>query len=257
MDGGPSAPGGPGDDRCHRPSRARRQRHLGRCRGRASRSATAGSPSSICRRPATSRWPRPTAGCVISFNGEIYNFAELRAELEAARHRLPRPFRYRGAARRRARLGDRGDAEARSTACSRSRCGTGSSATLTLARDRLGKKPLYYGWFDGSLLFGSELKALLPHPAFSWEIDRDALGLLIQYAWLPSPYSIFQNVRKLPPASFSRSPQPTTPDDATPVAYWSARLAAEAGRRAAVRRVRSKRRPTGSRRCWATRCAAG
>lgn len=75
--------------------------------------------------------------------------------------------------------------------------------TLTLGRDRMGEKPLYYGW-QGSgnervFLFGSELKALKAHPAFSADIDRGALCLLLRYNYIPAPYSIYQGIAKLEP----------------------------------------------------------
>ena len=75
--------------------------------------------------------------------------------------------------------------------------------TLTLARDRIGEKPLYYGW-QGSgdervFLFGSELKALKAHPAFSADIDRGALCLLLRHSSIPAPHSIYQGISKLEP----------------------------------------------------------
>jgi asparagine synthase (glutamine-hydrolysing) len=73
---------------------------------------------------------------------------------------------------------------------------------LYLARDRLGEKPLYYGWQGGSFLFGSELKALKAHPSFQGEIDRGALALFFRHNYVPGPYSIYKNIYKLPAASF-------------------------------------------------------
>jgi asparagine synthase (glutamine-hydrolysing) len=75
--------------------------------------------------------------------------------------------------------------------------------TLTLARDRMGEKPLYYGW-QGSgnervFLFGSELKALKAHPAFVADIDRGALCLLLRHNYIPAPHSIYQGIAKLEP----------------------------------------------------------
>lgn len=70
---------------------------------------------------------------------------------------------------------------------------------LTLGRDRLGEKPLYYGWQGKTFLFGSELKGLKAHPAFNADISRDALGLFLRYNYIPSPYSIYQNIHKLKP----------------------------------------------------------
>lgn len=71
---------------------------------------------------------------------------------------------------------------------------------LHLVRDRLGEKPLYYGWIGDSFVFASELKALYVHPAWNGEIDREALALFLRFGYVPAPHSIFLNVRKLPPA---------------------------------------------------------
>jgi len=77
---------------------------------------------------------------------------------------------------------------------------------LSLARDRLGEKPLYYGWqgkgADRTFLFGSELKALAAHPAFGGEVDREALTLYMRHAYVPAPHSIYSGVKKLLPGSF-------------------------------------------------------
>lgn len=69
--------------------------------------------------------------------------------------------------------------------------------TLFLARDRFGKKPLYYTVADNQFIFGSELKALLKHPAVKREIDLNALSKYLAYEYVPSPYSIFRNIYKL------------------------------------------------------------
>ncbi len=99
-----------------------------------------------------------------------------------------------------------------------------ASRTLTLGRDRLGEKPLYYGWQgqgrDLTFLFGSELKALKEHPTFSAEIDRGALCLFMRHNYVPSPYSIYQGIRKLPAASLLTVSMESR--YAEPVAYWSA-----------------------------------
>ena len=94
---------------------------------------------------------------------------------------------------------------------------------LTLARDRIGEKPLYYGWCNGVFLFASELKALKAYPAWTGRIDRDALAGFMRYAYVPLPHSIYDGIRKLLPgtwvvlsatdsAGFWPDPQP----------YWSA-----------------------------------
>jgi asparagine synthase (glutamine-hydrolysing) len=99
--------------------------------------------------------------------------------------------------------------------------------TLTLARDRFGEKPLYYGVMRGRFLFASELKALRAYPEFSPDIDLSALALYLQRNCVPAPYSIYRDIKKLPPATvltvsadrFDREPQP----------YWSLAETAEHG----------------------------
>lgn len=103
--------------------------------------------------------------------------------------------------------------------------------TLTLGRDRLGEKPLYYGWqgvgHSAIFLFGSELKALSAHPSFVSDIDRNSLSLYMRYGYVPSPYSIYKNINKLMPGCMLT----VSLDRPTPnlKAYWSVGMAAEAG----------------------------
>ena len=84
-----------------------------------------------------------------------------------------------------------------------------SERELTLARDRMGEKPLYYEWIGNTFLFGSELKALLvssingdSRNRSDWEIDRDALCLYLRYNYVPAPYSIYKGIYKLLPAHY-------------------------------------------------------
>lgn len=138
---------------------------------------------------------------VISYNGEIYNFAELRRDLQSA------GVSFRGAS----------DTEVLVEACEH----WGLEDTLarligmfafalwdrdrrrlTLARDRLGIKPLYWGETGGTLLFGSELKSLRAHPAFSAPLDMQALAGYLRFGYVPTPLSIFQGIRKLRPGTF-------------------------------------------------------
>jgi len=92
---------------------------------------------------------------------------------------------------------------------------------LQLVRDRLGEKPLYYGWIGDIFVFGSELKALRGHPSFSAEVDRDAVALFLRVNCVPAPHSIFRGIWKLPPASILTIEPGRRSRDATPVTYWS------------------------------------
>lgn len=99
--------------------------------------------------------------------------------------------------------------------------------SLYLARDRIGEKPLYYGWQGDTFLFGSELKALRAHPAFNASVDRGALALLLRHNYVPGPYSIYTGIHKLPPGTLLRVE--TAQRDAQPVAWWSLGEVAERG----------------------------
>jgi len=167
---------------------------------------------------------------VIIFNGEIYNHQDLRDELDGA-GLVPV---WRGHSDTESLLGA---IEAWGLRKSLERA-TGMFAfalwdrlekRLSLARDRLGEKPLYYGRQrpDGPFLFGSELKALAQHPDFMREIDRRALTLLLRYNYVPAPFSIYRGVAKLPPASIltldAGSREPSIKQ------YWSGAAVAQAG----------------------------
>ena len=147
---------------------------------------------------------------VIAFNGEIYNHLALRRELE---HSLPDLFSHGG------RESWRGHSDTETLLAAFTAwgiegalkkcigmfalaCWDRQTRVLTLARDRLGEKPLYYGWQGDTFLFGSELKALRAHPAFSASIDRDALCLLMRHNYIPAPYSIYRGIAKLSPGCF-------------------------------------------------------
>lgn len=101
--------------------------------------------------------------------------------------------------------------------------------TLWLVRDRIGEKPLYYGWQGETLLFGSELSALKAHPAFNAVVDRDALALLLCRNYVPSPYSIYAGIHKLPPGTFLRVRSGAR--ELSPEPYWSLSEVAEQGLR--------------------------
>jgi asparagine synthase (glutamine-hydrolysing) len=95
---------------------------------------------------------------------------------------------------------------------------------LTLARDRLGEKPLYWGWCKGTLLFSSELKALRAHPQFKSVIDRDSLALYLRHGYIPAPYSIYTNINKLLPGhllSISLGEGEAIAKACVPSVYWN------------------------------------
>jgi len=158
---------------------------------------------------------------VIAFNGEIYNHLALRRELEkAARPPILAPEVQENDAGGLQEIAWRGHSDTETLLAGIEAWGLEATLkksvgmfaialwdrqvhTLTLARDRMGEKPLYYGWQGAgagrSFLFGSELKSLKAHPAFSAAIDRGALCLLLRHNYIPAPHSIYQGVAKLEP----------------------------------------------------------
>lgn len=161
---------------------------------------------------------------VIAFNGEIYNHLEIRAELESA-GAAPR---WRGHSDTETLLAgiDAWGVDAtvrRAAGMFAFALWDRQTGTLTLARDRLGEKPLYYGWQGTgnarTFLFGSELKALRPHPSFEGRIDRDALCLYMRHNNVGGDHSIYEGVAQLLPAHLltvsMRAPEPELRS------YWS------------------------------------
>ena len=139
----------------------------------------------------------------IVFNGEIYNHLKLRSDLEKQGGRFP----WRGHSDTETLLAgfEHWGIEATLKRC----IGMFAIAlwdkkeqSLTLMRDRMGEKPLYYGWQGDSFLFGSELKALCAHPHFKKNIDRNALCLYLRHSYVPAPHSIYQGISKVVPGTF-------------------------------------------------------
>ena len=198
------------------------------------RSGTAGL--SIIDLSAEGHQPMVSRGgdLIIVFNGEIYNFKDLRKDLETL------GYRFRGHSDTEVMLA--GFEQWGVETSLRRFNGMFALAmwdrrdrVLYLARDRVGKKPLYYGWAGDTLLFGSELKALRAHPAFRSGIDRNALALYLRFGYIPAPYTIYENIRKLPAATWLAIRAGDCGSNAEPVPYWSAREAAEAGLRNPIR----------------------
>ena len=177
---------------------------------------------------------------VLTYNGEIYNHSELRAELEAA---APPEGGWRG----------HSDSETLVECIS----AWGLERTLAklvgmfaialwdrqtrqlhLIRDRFGEKPLYYGWVGGNFVFASELQALRVVPGFDNCVDRRALGLFTRLGYVPAPLTIFERIYKLEPGCILtasgddlRTPLAVAPvpGDGIVRRYWSYRQVVEGG----------------------------
>lgn len=173
---------------------------------------------------------------VLSYNGEVYNHAELRARLEGAGERF------------------RGTSDSEVLLAALARWGTPGALgqvngmfafalwdrhdrRLTLARDRLGKKPLYYGRVGPAFAFASQLFALRTLPGFDASVDRTALSLFLRYGYVPAPYAMHRGIHKLPPGcvleldAAALAPGAALP---APHRYWSCAQAAQAGRAAPI-----------------------
>jgi asparagine synthase (glutamine-hydrolysing) len=169
--------------------------------------------------------PMQTKSCryVIVFNGEIYNHIDLRKEINLSG--IP--------------IGWKGHSDTETLLAAIELWGIERALKkvvgmfafalwdrhlhiLHLARDRMGEKPLYYGWQGTgpirSFLFGSELKALKAHPSFSAKVDRGSLGLLLRHSYIPAPYSIYEGISKLEPGSILSIS--LSDPDAVVTKYW-------------------------------------
>jgi asparagine synthase (glutamine-hydrolysing) len=95
--------------------------------------------------------------------------------------------------------------------------------TLYLGRDRMGEKPLYYGWHGGAFLFASELKALASYPDWQGQVDRQALHLFFRNCYIPAPYSIYENIHKLIPGTLLKLTKQDIASEKlpAPMPYWS------------------------------------
>lgn len=180
--------------------------------------------SSAGNQPMTSSY----ADFTIVFNGEIYNHLELRNELEKSGY-VPTWHGHSDTETLLAALVTWGIQETlkKIVGMFAFAIWDGKSQTLTLARDRMGEKPLYYGWQGDTFLFASELKAMKTHPSFKSEVDRQALKLFMSNNYIPAPFSIYKNIFKLLPGTYyslclrDRKEKSNT--------YWSVRQAVDSG----------------------------
>ena len=178
----------------------------------------------------------PCGRFVVSYNGEIYNHTELKKRVEETR-----PMSWRG----------HSDTEivlaaleifglettlAQANGMFAFALWDKETRTLTLARDRMGEKPLYVGWIGGAIAFASEPIAFRCLPGWTGEIDQQALGYLLRYGFIPAPLSIYNNIYKLPPAHYVQLSTKDCASNLSPRAftnrcrcYWNLpRIAAEA-----------------------------
>jgi asparagine synthase (glutamine-hydrolysing) len=160
---------------------------------------------------------------VLVFNGEIYNHHLLRRELSEVPYRGHSDTEVMLAAF--SRWGVR-EATSRFNGMFAFAVWDRHRRVLTLGRDRLGEKPLYFGMIGSRVIFGSELKALRAAPGFAAELDRDSITLFLRHGYIPAPRSVYRGIGKLLPGHLVE----IIPSGAgTPIAYWSAREAAERG----------------------------
>ncbi len=169
---------------------------------------------------------QPMASCdgnlILIYNGEIYNHLDIRKELVSAGWQL----------------NWRGHSDTETLLAALQHWGLAPTLkrlngmfafalwdrtrkTLSLARDRAGEKPLYYGVTGTSLLFASELKALKVFPEWKGLISRDVLALYLRHAYVPDPYSIYHDIHKLPPAHYVELSANKT--SAVTICYWDLR----------------------------------
>ncbi|TMI22963.1 asparagine synthase (glutamine-hydrolyzing) [Candidatus Bathyarchaeota archaeon] len=136
----------------------------------------------------------------VVFNGEIYNFREIRESLEKRGHQFQTDSDTETLVHLYEEFGAEGISRLRGMFAYA--LWDENRERLILARDRIGIKPLYYSFAGGRLLFGSELKSFLAVPAFTPEINPSAIEAYLTYLYIPGPQTVFRGVTELPPAHY-------------------------------------------------------
>lgn len=162
---------------------------------------------------------------ILTYNGEIYNFPELRRELQSHGYVFSSDSDTEVLLAAIAQWGVR-NAVKRCIGMFAFALWDKQDRSLTLVRDRLGIKPLYYGHVGESLIFASELKPFHKFPGFTAEVDRNVLASYFRFATVPAPHAIFRGVHKLRPGEIVTFKDGQEPQHEN---YWSMRETAEAG----------------------------
>ena len=165
---------------------------------------------------------------ILTYNGEVYNHLEIRKELEQSNPNI----KWKGSSDTETLL-EAIDFWGIKTTLKKTvgmfafGIWDKKNCSLTLAKDRMGEKPLYYGWQgEGDnkvFIFGSELKSLKVHPSFAGKINRDSIALQLRHNCIPAPYSIYQNIYKLYPGHYLHLNEKNLKKGLMPAqkAYWS------------------------------------
>jgi asparagine synthase (glutamine-hydrolysing) len=172
-------------------------------------------PSPDARQPMLS----PDGRLVISYNGELYNYRALRAELEAVGERFATQSDTEVLLRLLAREGEA--ALPKLVGMFAFALWDRENEALLLARDRLGIKPLVWGEVPGGIAFASEIRALEAHPGIDLTLDREALSQYLACLYVPAPLTMRKGIRKLPPGHLLRWQRGVLEG---PAAWWRPRV---------------------------------
>src|SRR6266571_2723260 len=184
-----------------------------------------------------------TGSVQVVLNGEIYNFGELRTCLADRGHRFATQSDTEVIVHAWEEFGE--ECVAHFNGMFAFALWDAERATLVLARDRLGEKPLYYAERDGWFVFGSEVRAVLEHPLVGRDLDLLGLSRYLTSAYVPDPHSVFEGIRKLPPGHLltvasGRTRAPSSPRRRASCPHGAWRRSRWGSRRRASTRARTR-----------------